>query len=234
MNRQAFIAWLKQQKYAGKIQAGTPEALARLDACLDRLEAYLAARWDSVVLVDTPLPALQQFPFDLVANDDGNLGSLFSYLDRPDLVRYMGQVSALKYFGNKTLDSIFKDMPEMKSSVKALHKGKIQMAAGLHTQGATPTGRAEIARQSGLSEGTVLLMVKCCDLCRMTGMAGQALRRSLAMGYDTLARFRAATPEGIRADLQAYLERTGERSNAMIDYAWFIEQANDLEDQIIV
>jgi len=117
MDRQAFIAWLKQQKYAGKIQAGTPEALARLDACLDRLEAHLSTHWGGVELVEMPLAALQRFPFDLVANDDGNLGSLFSYLGR--------------------------------------------------------------------------------------------------------------------ADVQAYLERTGERSNAIIDYAWFIQQASDLEDQII-
>jgi hypothetical protein len=54
------------------------------------------------------------------------------------------------------------------------------------------------------------------------------------MGYDTLAKFRSATPEGIRADVAAYLERTGERTNAMIDYAGFIQQAQDLEDQIVV
>ena len=83
MNRQAFIAWLKQQKYAGKIQAGTPEALARLNACFDRLETHLATHWDGIDPAEMPLQALQQFPFDLKANDDGNLGSLFSYLDRP-------------------------------------------------------------------------------------------------------------------------------------------------------
>jgi hypothetical protein len=36
----------------------------------------------------------------------------------------------------------------------------------------------------------------------MTGMAGQALYRSLAMGYDSLAKFRNATPEQIRTDLK--------------------------------
>ncbi|MHB1354456.1 MAG: DUF4332 domain-containing protein [Anaerolineae bacterium] len=230
MDRQAFIDWLKQQKYAGKIQAGTPEALARLDACLDRLEVHLNSGWSGIDLAEIPLHALQQFPLDLKANDDGNLGSLFSFLGRDDLVRYMGQVSARKYFMNKTLPVIFKYMPEMLPAIRLLGKLKIRMASELQSQGATPAGRTDIAQRSGLSEETVLLIVKCCDLCRMTGMAGQALRRSLAMGYDTLAKFRATTPEGIRADVAAYLERTGERSNTMIDYAGFIRQAIDLVD----
>jgi len=78
----------------------------------------------------------------------------------------------------------------------------------------------------------VTRMVHCCDLCRMTGMAGQALRRSLAMGYDTLAKYREADPEAVRQALKRYLEDTGERSNTMIDYGWFAAQARQLPDCI--
>jgi hypothetical protein len=232
MDRTAFIEWLKLQKYSGKIFTSRPEALARVHASLDRLEAYLAANWDGVAPRAMSLAALESYPFDLKADDDGILGALCAYLQRPDLSAYMGQVSARKFFMNKTLLVVFKDMPELLPAVKALAKLKIRMASELQTQGATQAGRAEIAQRSGLTNDTLLLLVKCCDLCRMTGMAGQALRRSLAMGYDTLAKFRAATPKELLAVVTAYFERTGDRTNAMIDYTWFIQQANDLEDQI--
>ena len=76
-------------------------------------------------------------------------------------------------------------------------------------------------------------MVQCCDLCRMTGMAGKALMRSFAMGYDTLAKFRAAAPERIEAEFSAYLAATGERNNRMIRFSSFVHQANRLEDVIV-
>ena len=76
------------------------------------------------------------------------------------------------------------------------------MASDLLERGATPAGRAQLAKDTGVPEAVLLRMVHCCDLCRMTGMAGKTLKRSLDMGYDTLASLRATTPERIEAEFQ--------------------------------
>ncbi|MCJ7738437.1 MAG: hypothetical protein MUQ10_14195, partial [Anaerolineae bacterium] len=66
-----------------------------------------------------------------------------------------------------------------------------------------------------------------------TGMAGQTLRRSVAMGYDTLAKFRAVTPEQAESDFSAYLQATGARTNRMVRYSSFVHQAARLTDVIV-
>lgn len=67
----------------------------------------------------------------------------------------------------------------------------------------------------------------------MTGMAGQTLRRSVAMGYDTLGRFRAATPEKIEEEFEAYLSATAERAIRMVRFSSFVHQPGKLEDVIV-
>jgi hypothetical protein len=75
-------------------------------------------------------------------------------------------------------------------------------------------------------------MVQGCDLCRMTGMVGRTLRRAFEMGYDTLDKFRATTPEQIEAEFSAYLHARGERTSRMIRFSSFVHQATKLEDVI--
>ena len=75
-------------------------------------------------------------------------------------------------------------------------------------------------------------MVRCCDLCRMTGMGGKTLARSIAMGYDSLEAFRSSTPERIWAELDKCLAAHGERTSRMIDYASFVHQSRRLKDVI--
>ena len=93
MDRTAFIEWLKLQKYSGKMYTSRPEALARVHASLDRLEAYLVASWDGVTPQAMSLAALESYPFDLKADDDGVLGALCAYLQRPDLGRRLAEPS---------------------------------------------------------------------------------------------------------------------------------------------
>ena len=53
------------------------------------------------------------------------------------------------------------------------------------------------------------------------------------MGYDTLARFRASTPERIEAEFDAYLSATGERTNRMVKFSSFVWQARKLQDAVV-
>ncbi len=233
MDRQGLIEWLQGQPYVGPgFQKGEgSEAVTRLYHSVDRFEQYLAERGISSI-EETSLEALKEFDFHDEDDDDGQLRNVFSYLGRSNLLAYIEQVSANKYFRRKTLQMIFKDMDEMTPPVKALHKIRIRMASDLLARGETRAGRQALVDQSGLPYETITRLVHCCDLCRMTGMAGQALRRSLATGYNTLAKFRSAEPDEVRQAIRNYLAKTGERSNSMIDYGSFVFQARQLPDRI--
>jgi hypothetical protein len=196
------------------------------------LYTYLSEQHGIDCIEDTTLDALRQFDFDLPANDDYRLRLVFSLLARNDLLEHLGMVSADKYFRNKKLTVALKAMDDLREYVKDLRKADIRVASELLERGATPEGRAQLVQMTGIPADALLQMVHCCDLCRMTGMAGTTLRRSIAMGYDTLAKFRASTLEQIEAELNAYLSASGERTNRMVSFASFVHQANRLEDAI--
>ena len=233
MDRQALIAQIKTERYAGKrFQEDEATHSARLFRSLDRFDAYLREQGIERV-EDTTLEVLKAFPFNYPENDDEHLRWVFSYLGRRELVETMGMVSADKYFHNKKLRTAFKALPELSAYIPDLRPAGIRMAAELLERGATPAGRAEISEASGVPEDVVLELVHCADLCRMTGMGGKTLYRAREMGYDTLAKCRAVTPEQIEADLIAYLASTGERTNRMIRFSSFVHQARRLADVVV-
>ena len=142
-------------------------------------------------------------------------------------------ISADKYFKNKKLAVMLKAMENLKGNVKDLRKADIRMASELLEQGATSEGREAISEITGVPVEDILKLVQCSDLCRMIGMAGQTLRRAFAMGYDTLEKFRKATPEQIEAEYNAFLRENGERSNRMVNFPSFVHQAKKLKDVIV-
>jgi hypothetical protein len=221
MERQALIDWIKEQPYSGKgFQEDEQGQAALLYRTVDRFCAYLSEVHGIAEIEDTTLEALRGFEFNLPENDDHHLHLVFSYLGRTDLTDYVSMVSADKYFRNKKLTSILKAMDDLKGYAKNLRTAAgIRMASELLEQGATPEGRAQLVEATEVPAEALLQMVQCCDLCRMTGMNGQTLRRSLAMSYDTLAKYRAATPEQIEAEHNVYLQTTGERSNRMVSFS---------------
>jgi len=167
--------------------------------------------------------------FHYSENDDQHLRLAFSHLGRDDLTEFLGMVSADRYFRNKQLAVILKAMDDLKGHTKSLRKAGVRMASELLGRGATPEGRAQLAEAAGVPVDVLLRMVQCCDLCRMTGVAGQTLRRSMTTGYDSLDRFRASTPEQTEAEFSEYLRTSGERTNRMVSFTSFIHQARKLE-----
>lgn len=232
MNRPQFIEWLSAHSRGvlGKREKanGFSEALASVDAFDTHLREHCGIRR----IEDATPESLTSYDFDDQRNDDHHLRRLFAYIARPDLLRVTNDVSARKYFRRKTLGAIFKDMPEHKAQSAKLRRAGIRMAAELLERGADPAGRQQIAKACGLSLHSVLELVHCCDLCRMTGMAGQALRRSVEMGYTTLARFRESDPDEIRGALRTYLAAHHEKSNTMIDFADFVHEAKRLPNVV--
>jgi hypothetical protein len=234
VDKQAFVEWIKEQRYSGKsFKEDEQRQVQLLYGTLDRFCAYLSDAHGIAHIEDTTLDALRQFAFDLPANDDHHLRLVFSYLGRSDLTEHMAMVSAVKYFRNKKLPTVFKAMDDLKGYVKELRKADVRMASELLEQGATPEGRARLVQATGVPADDLLKMVQACDLCRMTGMVGKTLMRAFDMGYDTLAKFRATAPEQIEAEFDAYLLAREEKSNRMIRFSSFVHQANRLEDVIV-
>jgi hypothetical protein len=231
---QDMMDHIKQQLYGGKRPIEKKaEDVERLYRTLDRFSAYLREAHGIERIEDTTLEALRGFEFNLPENDDHHLRLVFTYLRRGGLTEHLGMVSADKYFRNKKLSVALKAMDDLKAYGKHLRQVGIRMASELLERGATPEGRAQLSAETGVPPDILLKMVHCCDLCRMTGMAGQTLRRAFAMGYDTMIKFRTATPEQIETELSAYLRATGERTNRMVRFSSFVHQANKLEDVIV-
>jgi hypothetical protein len=231
MNRQDLVEWLKHQPYVGPGYHKDAGKIRRLFHSLDRFERYLEAA-EIASLEETTLDVLHRYDFRDADDDDAHLGQVFAYLGRADLRAHMDLVSADKYYRRKKLAAVFKDMPEMAPVVAALGRIGIRSAADAVSQGTTRAARQSLAARAGLPCDAVDRLVQYCDLCRMTGMAGQALRRSVAMGYDALPKYRAADPDEVRAALRRYLAQSGERTNAMLDFGWFVAQARQLPDLV--
>jgi hypothetical protein len=233
MDRESPTEWITEKLYAGRqLTEREQEGVPLLAVTLGRFVDHLRDSHGIERLDDTSLEALQGFEFDLPANDDHHLRIVFLYFGRSDLLEHLDMVSADKYFRNKKLVVALKEMADLKEHIKSLRKVGVRMASDLLALGATPEGRAGLAAETGIPADALLKMVRCCDLCRMTGMAGKTLRRVMDMGYDTLPKWRAVEPEIIEADLADYLKQRGERANRMIPYGSYVRQARRLEDVI--
>lgn len=231
MNREGFLNWLKEQPNIGPAyQSEDPVKLSHLFASVDRLSDYLARQWNCLNLEDAPLAALQTYPYRDNSDDDAHLAGLYGYLGRPDLVRVIGLVSADKSFRHKKLFNIFKGIPDLLMAARVLARCEIHTVQELLALAPSPESRMELAIRSGLPVAAINRLVQVTELCRMPGMSGLMLRRSLAMGYDSLQKYVDATPDEVQAALARCLAETGDRSNAVSDFTGFTEQARVLKD----
>ena len=78
MEKQAFIAWIKDQIYVGKgFKEDEELQVKRLYRTLDRFCIYLREKHDIERIEDTTLDILRQFDFNYPANDDQNWRNLW-------------------------------------------------------------------------------------------------------------------------------------------------------------
>ncbi len=75
--------------------------------------------------------------------------------------------------------------------------------ARLLEMGATPAGRRQIARRSGISEAVIARCVNMADLFRLKGVASQYAELLEASGVDTVRELRKRRADNLRAKMQA-------------------------------
>ncbi len=79
----------------------------------------------------------------------------------------------------------------------------------MREHGATPVKRAALAKETGVSEGTILEFVKLSDLARLPGVKAIRARLYYDAGIDTLEKMAKWDSEAMRLMLIEFVEKTG-------------------------
>ncbi|MHB0858294.1 MAG: DUF4332 domain-containing protein [Anaerolineae bacterium] len=233
MERATLLPWLQQlPSYHGKAFTEHPERVDEVLASLHVFEKHLAEHGNAPIN-QAPLETWQSFTYDHERNDAWHLMLVRSFLsdERPDIHAWLESRDALRYFAHKEVLTALREVADKETRYVLKHAG-YRLVSDLLAAGATPLQREALARAVGLPLDTIELLVDCCDLCRMIGMSGKMLHRSIAMGYRHMADFRQADPDALRRQLDEHLQVREERSNKMVDIGWFVRQAQWLPDAV--
>jgi hypothetical protein len=90
-----------------------------------------------------------------------------------------------------------------------LKAAKIANSLALLEAAGEPSGREELARQTGIDEPVLLDLVHRADVSRLPYTRGGSVKRSWAMGYRSLAALRTADPQEYAARIEAYFAAGG-------------------------
>ncbi|MDH3252600.1 MAG: DUF4332 domain-containing protein [Ignavibacteria bacterium] len=80
---------------------------------------------------------------------------------------------------------------------KTLANAGVKTVESLLGEGATPAGRTEIARRSGLDEGRILKWVNMADLYRVRGIGSEYAELLEASGVDTVKELRTRNADSL-------------------------------------
>ena len=83
-----------------------------------------------------------------------------------------------------------------------LEKAGIVTVESLLESGATRSGRANIAKESGISESQVLEFVNMADLMRIKGVGAEFAEHLKAAGVDTIKELRTRNAENLQQKLE--------------------------------
>lgn len=112
-----------------------------------------------------------------------------------------------------------------------LAAANVTTVEGLLENGATKTGRKNLAANSGIDEGKILDWVNMADLFRVKGIASQFAELLKAAGVDTVKELRTRNAENLHAKLiEVQAAKNITRAvPALSQVADYIEQAKALE-----
>jgi predicted flap endonuclease-1-like 5' DNA nuclease len=82
-----------------------------------------------------------------------------------------------------------------------LQNAGVKTVEGLLEKGASKTGRAEIAEQSGITETLILTWTNMADLFRIKGVASEMSELLVAAGVDTVKELRTRNAENLHAKM---------------------------------
>lgn len=221
-----FGRWLASCRMVGprELRKGVP---GTVESAIDRFRSGLSGETPETVSMDT----LDELSFE--SSTDAWSAYLFlRYLGRYDVLPAFNKYLASKYSQNKKVQQIVKSFDLDGDYTKRLSGKGIRMAMDILHRGWNADLRRQVADETDIPHEDLLTIVKGCDICRMTGMLGKTLFRCRAMGYRTMEDFRRVTAEELKASLEAYLEEHGERTSAMIDYAWFANESRRFPDLV--
>jgi len=78
----------------------------------------------------------------------------------------------------------------------------IDTPAKLLAQGATPSGRQQLATETGIEQQRLLKWINLCDLCRISGISRQYSELLEAAGVDTVKELRNRKVENLAASMR--------------------------------
>jgi hypothetical protein len=93
--------------------------------------------------------------------------------------------------------------------VTQLEEAGIRDVVQMREKGATPTQRAKLAEQTGVSKEAILELVKLSDLARLPGVKAIRARLYYDAGVDTLEKMAKWEPVALRLMLIEYVKKTG-------------------------
>jgi Domain of unknown function (DUF4332) len=110
----------------------------------------------------------------------------------------------------KTNPFKLRDFRGINSSVLSrLNAIGIKTAAHMLAAGKTPEKRASLAKKAGISEETVLELVKLSDLARLPGVKGIRARLYYDAGVDTVEKLATYEPEDLLSLTAEFVLKTG-------------------------
>ncbi|MCU0522998.1 MAG: DUF4332 domain-containing protein, partial [Anaerolineae bacterium] len=93
--------------------------------------------------------------------------------------------------------------------LRALSSVGIRSAEQMLQAGRTSAERQALAGRTGVPLETILELIKLADLARIPGVKGIRARLYVDAGLDTLDKIAHCEPEDLRAQVVAFVERTG-------------------------
>ena len=221
-----FGKWLARCRMVGpgELREGVP---GTVQSAIDRFRSRLSGTLVETVSMET----LDELSFES-STDAWSVYLYLRFRERYDVLPAFNKHLASRYSQNKKVQQVVKSLGLDRSYTKRLSGKGIRMAMDLLHRGWSAGARQELADATEIPSEDLLTAAKGCDVCRMTGMLGKTLFRCRAMGYETMADFRRIDTERLKADLKAYLEEHGERTSAMIDYAWFTNESRRFPDLV--
>jgi len=85
---------------------------------------------------------------------------------------------------------------------KLLRNIGIDTPAKLLAKGATPSGRQQLAKQTGIEQQRILKWINLCDLCRISGISRRISELLEAAGVDTVKELRNRKAENLAATMR--------------------------------
>ena len=195
-------------------RSGRSESAAgRIIAYVEEFENYLIEhrnrRLNSAVTADLEafIAMIEQQPKSSAKGHLWGLGYYFEFSSNEDLRHLAGFLRAQRIARKPFPLREFRGLNP--ADLEKLATVGITHVKQLLEVGHTASGRARLAKQSGVAETVILELVKLADLARIPGVKGIRARLYHDAGVDTIDKLAAWEPKALLEMLADFVDRTG-------------------------